>query len=131
MEIFYSEIRAVHIGAVMASGLLFLLRALGHNFFGARWPNALPLRILSWTIDTTLLTAALILTTIVRQFPFVDSWLTAKVLLLVVYVILGWLALRASGRRDRLISMVAAIATFLFIISVARAHDPRGIFATI
>lgn len=131
MEIFYSEIRAVHIGAVMASGLLFLLRALGHNLFGARWPSALPLRILSWTIDTTLLTAALILTTIVRQFPFVDSWLTAKVLLLVVYVILGWLALRASGRRDRLISMVAAIATFLFIISVARAHDPRGIFATI
>lgn len=42
------------------------------------------MRILSWTIDTTLLSAALMLMTIVRQYPFVHGWLTVKVLLLVV-----------------------------------------------
>lgn len=40
--------------------------------------EAWPLRFLSYTIDTILLTAALMLMTIVAQYPFVDSWLTIK-----------------------------------------------------
>ena len=79
MEEFYPQIRAVHIWSVTASGLLFALRAGALNLLGAAWPRMLPVRLLSWTIDTTLLTAALILMTIVRQYPLVDSWLTVKV----------------------------------------------------
>ena len=48
-----------------------------------------PLRYLSYTIDTVLLTAALMLATILHQYPFVHAWLTVKVLLLVVYIVLG------------------------------------------
>ena len=40
MEPFYLEIRAVHIAAVLTSGALLLLRGLGLNLFGARWPMA-------------------------------------------------------------------------------------------
>ena len=35
--------------------------------------------------------AALMLVTILHQYPFVQSWLTVKVLLLVVYIVLGML----------------------------------------
>ena len=66
---------------------------------GARWHMAAPLRYLSYTIDTVLLTAALMLATMLHQYPFVHGWLTAKVLLLVVYVVLGSYALKRGATR--------------------------------
>lgn len=130
MEAFYLEIRHVHIAAVTLSGSLFLLRALAANAFGATWTMNAPVRYLSYTIDSILLTAALMLMTIVHQFPFVNAWLTAKVLLLIVYIVLGSFALkRAKSRTARLLYSAAAITVFLFIVSIARAHDALGIFA--
>lgn len=128
MEAFYLEIRAVHIGSVIMSGLLMLLRGVAYNGFGAKWVIAWPVRTLSYTIDTVLLTAALMLTTIIHQFPFVDSWLTIKVLLLVGYIWLGYNALRGGSARIRWSSLAGAILVYGFIISVARAHAPLGIF---
>lgn len=127
MESFYLELRAVHIGAVLASGGLFLLRALALNLFGAGWPMARPLRRLAYAIDTVLLAAALILLTIVRQYPFVDGWLTTKIVLLIAYIALGVFALRAGTRWRRIGFTAAATGTYLFIISIARAHDPLGL----
>ena len=126
---FYPEIRWVHIAAVTASGTLFMLRGAG-ALAGAAWPMFAPLRYLTYTIDTVLLTAALMLVTILHQYPFVHGWLTAKVLLLVVYIVLGSLALkRARTRRARAWSYAAALAVFLFIVGIARAHHALGILA--
>ena len=125
---FYAEIRLVHIAAVLASGALFALRGLA-LLLGAAWAMALPIRILSWTIDTVLLTAALILMTIVQQYPFVHAWLSVKVMLLVVYVVLGHLAFRKSRTpMARLWFWLAALFVYGFIFSVARAHHPSGLF---
>ena len=126
---FYAEIKWVHIAAVLCSGALFALRG-AVMLAGARWYMAAPLRYLSYTIDTVLLTAALMLATILHQYPFVHAWLTTKVVLLVVYVILGSYALkRGATRIVRVRAYFAALLVFGFIISVARAHDPRGVFA--
>src|SRR5690606_8715563 len=95
---FYLEIRLVHIAAVLASGGLFLVRGLA-AFAGAGWAMTAPLRYLSYTIDTVLLTAALMLMTIVQQYPFVHGWLTMKVSLLIVYVALGVVAFRLGPTR--------------------------------
>lgn len=125
---FYPEIKLVHVGAVIASGSLFAARG---TLMLARSPlaNHAVLRYLSYAIDTTLLTAALMLVTILHQYPFVQGWLTVKVLLLVVYIVLGSLALkRGRTRAMRAACYFAALAVYLFIVSVARAHDPRGIF---
>lgn len=123
---FYSEIRQVHIAAVLASGGLFLLRGIV-LFSGGRWVLAPPLRYLTYTIDTVLLTAALMLMTIVQQYPFVDDWLTVKVLLLVVYILLGFFAFwKGRGRAVRIGCWLAALVVFGYIFSVARAHDPLG-----
>ncbi len=127
MEEFYLQIRWVHIGSVIASGLLFAFRGAALNLFGAAWTRAMPLRLLSWTIDTTLLTAALMLMTVVEQYPFRDHWLTVKVLLLVVYIGLGAVALNPSRpRKMRLGFFAAAVLVFLYIVTVARAHHPLG-----
>lgn len=132
MEEFYLQIRTVHIWAVTASGLLFALRGGAFNLLGATWPKTLPVRLLSWVIDTTLLTAALMLMTIVRQYPFVDHWLTVKVTLLVVYIGLGTQAFApARSRSARIGFWLAALLVFGFIVTVARAHNPLGLFAAL
>ncbi|MGE0665813.1 MAG: SirB2 family protein [Sphingomonadales bacterium] len=129
MEAFYLEIRNVHFWAVLSSGALLLLRGTALNLLGAGWALGWPLRYLSWVVDTVLLTSALMLTTIIRQFPFIDSWLTVKVLLLAPYLVLGYLALRAKSRRKRVVALLGAGAAFGFIYTVARAHQPLGLFA--
>ena len=126
---FYPQVKAVHVAAVIASGLLFLLRGCAVQL-GAQWATAAPLRWLSYSIDTVLLTAALILVTILHQYPFVHGWLTAKVVLLIAYVVLGSLALkRGRTRAVRTSCFVAAVVVYLFIVSIARAHSPFGIAA--
>lgn len=132
MEEFYPQIRTVHMAAVAASGLLFALRGGAWNLLGAGWPKVLAVRILSWTIDTILLVAALALTAIIHQYPFIDAWLTVKVALLVVYIGLGTLAFAPTrSRRVRIGFWIAALVVFGFIVTVARAHDPLGVFATL
>jgi uncharacterized membrane protein SirB2 len=126
---FYPQIKAVHIAAVIESGCLFFLRGAALQF-GAQWTMAAPLRYLSYSIDTVLLTAALMLATILHQYPFVHGWLTAKVLLLVCYVALGSFALkRGRTRAVRTACWIAALLIYLLIVSIARAHHPLGIIA--
>lgn len=123
---FYPEIRLTHIVAVLASGGLFLMRGLAVNL-GAQWAMSAPLRYLSYTIDTVLLTAALMLATLLHQYPFVHGWLTVKVSMLVAYIALGTFALkRGRTRTTRWACYLAALLVYAFIISVARAHHPLG-----
>jgi uncharacterized membrane protein SirB2 len=127
---FYPQIRSVHIAAVLLSGSLFFLRGLALHL-GGRWAMAAPLRYLSYTIDTVLLTAALMLATILHQYPFVHGWLTTKVALLVGYVALGTYALkRGRTRTTRVACWIAALLVYAFMITVARAHHPLGVLAT-
>jgi len=131
MLAYYPEIKLVHIVAVLASGGLFFIRGLVLHL-GGKWAMAAPLRYLSYTIDTVLLTAALMLATMLHQYPFVHGWLTVKVLLLVVYIVLGSFALkRGQTKRTRVISWIAALLVYAFIISVARAHHPAGLFVAL
>jgi uncharacterized membrane protein SirB2 len=126
---FYPEIRLVHIWAVSMSGTLFALRGLALVVAGAGWPKAMPVRLLAYSIDTTLLTAALMLMTLVGQYPFVDGWLTVKVLMLVLYIGLGTMAFRQDRTKTARVGFfAAALAVYGFIISVALAHHPLGIF---
>ena len=127
MIAFYLQIKLVHIAAVLASGGLFALRG-ALVLAGVRWAMAAPLRYLSYTIDTVLLTAALMLLTALKLNPFVVPWLSVKLVLLVAYVVLGSLALkRARTRRARALCYAAALATFAFMYFVARTHHPLGL----
>lgn len=122
----YPQIKLVHICAVIASGALFALRGL-MMLAGSRVANHAALRFTSYTIDTVLLTAALMLATILHQYPLVHGWLTAKVLLLAVYIVLGSVALkRGKSHRTRAMAFVAALLVFVCIVGIARAHHPLG-----
>jgi len=121
---FYSQIKWVHVAAVLASGTIFLLRGLAVQG-NARWPMTAAVRYLSYSIDTVLLTAALMLLTILPGAVYANGWLTVKLTLLVVYVVLGSIALKRGRTRNvRLVSFVAALAVYGSIIAIARLHHP-------
>jgi len=129
MATYYLSIKGLHILCVIASGSLFALRGIA-VLAGAGWGNHTALRWLSYAIDTTLLTTALMLVAIVHQYPFVHAWLTFKVACLVAYIVLGVFALRrAPTRRTRAACFIGALAIYAFIISVARTHHPFGFFS--
>ncbi len=124
----FSGIRATHIACVALSGGLFSYRAL-LRIGGAAADHGV-LRFASYLIDTTLLGAAVLLTLILRQYPFVDGWLTAKVLLLPVYIAFGSFALkRARSRRGRIVATLGAWLTFAAIIGIAVTQNPAGWFS--
>lgn len=80
-------------------------------------------------IDTVLLVSALLLAMLIQQYPGVHDWLTVKVMALVVYILLGMVALRRGPTRSiRAGAFVLALATFGFIVSVAIYHHPAGLF---
>lgn len=123
---FYPQIKQLHVGAVFASGSLFLLRGLAVQA-GAAWGMSTPVRYLSYGIDIVLLAAALMLLTLLPAAVFANGWLWAKIGLLVVYVGLGTFALkRGRTARVRLASYVGALAVFVCMYLVARTHDPLG-----
>lgn len=125
---FYPQIKQFHILLALLSGSLFALRG-GFALAGARWPHALPVKWLSYSVDTALLTAALMLLTILPGAMFANGWLWVKLALLLVYVVLGVFALRrARTRRGRVLAYAAALLAFLAIYSVARAHQPLGFY---
>ena len=129
---FYPQIKLLHIAMVVCSGSLFLLRGLLVQLGRQGIAMAAPVRWLSYAIDTTLLTAALMLLTILPHDLFANGWLTVKLVLVVMYVVLGTIALkRGRTPRARAFAYVAALLVFAFIITIARAHQPLGIFFTL
>ena len=118
----YHQILLLHVGCVALSGMLFagrgVLRILDRPLAGHR-----ALRIVSYCIDTLLLTAAVLLMLIIHQYPFVDGWLTVKVLLLLLYIALGMTTLKwARTRPGRIVGCSAALLTFCAIVAVAVWH---------
>jgi uncharacterized membrane protein SirB2 len=131
MTEYYLVLRNVHIACAILTIMLFVLRG-GLMLADSRWQQNVVLRHLPHAVDTVLLTTALMLTTVIHQFPFAVDWLTAKVVLLVAYIVLGSIALkRGRTKTVRVAAFVAALATVGYLVTVARAHHPLGIFAAL
>ncbi len=118
----------LHVSCVIASGSLFAARGTMH-LVDARMAHRPALRYLSYGIDTTLLAAGVALAVIVHQAPFVQAWLTVKLLAVLAYIGLGIQALRCSRtRRARAGFLFAALAMYGFVVSVALTRSPWGVF---
>ena len=128
MAVFYPQIRDVHIFSATLSGSLFALRG-ACMLAGMRWPRVAPVRYASYAIDTTLLTAALMLVTILPAAMFANHWLTVKLCFVVAYVALGIATMRARGRGVRVACYLAALVAFALVVGIARMHQPLGWFA--
>ncbi len=118
----YETLRAAHVAAVVISIGLFALR-------GAWMVADSPLlttrvvRILPHVVDTVLLAAGIGLAVLSHQYPFVQPWLTAKIVGLVLYIVLGTIALkRGRSRGVRILALTAALAVVAWIVATARCR---------
>ena len=107
----YSLVKYVHVASVVLSLVGFFVRGIlmirASPLLNSRW-----IRVLPHINDTILLLAALALAVMSEQYPFVAGWVTAKVLGVIAYIILGSLALRAGSTRNmRITWWLAALAT--------------------
>ena len=120
----YLILRNLHVGAVAVSIGLFVLRGLW--MLGAPHRLRAPwVRIVPHVVDTVLLASAIALAVQTFQYPLAQSWLTAKVLGLVAYVLLGMVALRhGRTRSQRALAWISALTVFTYIVMVAVTRDP-------
>ena len=121
-----SWLRIVHVAAATLSLALFLLRGawmlLDSPRLQDRW-----VRVVPHVVDTVFLAAGIALAIRIAQYPFVHAWLTAKVFALVAYIVLGTIALkRGRTKAIRAAAFVAALATFAYIVGVARTRSPES-----
>lgn len=123
---FYPHIKTAHVALVATSGLLFALRGAA-VLAGHTWPLSGALRLSSVAIDSALLAVGVVLWSLLALHPLRDPWLGVKLLLLLLYIVLGSLALkRARTQHGRVLAYAAALICYLYMVSVALAHHPLG-----
>jgi len=113
----------LHVACAVTSPVLFSLRAWAA--IRGRDPAAGFLRIVPHVVDTVLVLVGLVLASLVDQWPFVNGWLTAKVLALPVYVGIGHFAVRrARTTAARIAAWLLALVVLAYIFGVALTMDP-------
>ena len=117
-------VKHIHVACVVLTFSLFFIRGLwmivDSDLLQRKWTRRVPP-----VIDTVLLASAIVLAITIHQYPFVDAWLTAKVVALFFYIGLGMLALTyGKTKQIRIGSWVAAQLCFLYIVAVALTKNP-------
>ncbi len=121
----YLLVKNIHIGLVLLSGSLFVLRGLWVLLMGSGSGLQKKVNRLSYVIDTCLLLAALLLLMILNYAPLSAAWLQAKLLLLVLYVVFGVFAFRNKYSMEvRWLAYSAALLCFAGMYYSARLHQP-------
>lgn len=83
------------------------------------------LRRLPHINDTLLFAAGLALAIISRQYPFAEAWITAKLAAVLLYIALGFVALRRTFSAPlRIASGISALAVAGYIVAVALTKNP-------
>lgn len=120
----YALLKLTHVACAVLSYGGFFVRGVwmmrDSAMLERRWVKVLP-----HANDTLLLASAIALAAMSRQYPFVQGWLSAKVLALVLYIGLGMAALRAGRAKPlRITAWVSAQLVFIYIAWVAFTRNP-------
>jgi uncharacterized membrane protein SirB2 len=116
--------KSIHVSCVILTFVLFFIRGVwvivDSDLLQRKWAKRVPP-----VIDTILLASAIVLAVTIHQYPFVHSWLTAKVVAMFLYIGLGMLALTYGKTKTvRIGAWVAAQFCFAYIAAVAITKNP-------
>jgi uncharacterized membrane protein SirB2 len=116
-------LKHLHVTSVVLSISGFLVRGVW-MMQESPWLQKKWVRVAPHIIDTILLVSAILLAMQIQQYPFVQNWLTAKVLALIAYIVVGAVGLKyGRTKKIRIGAWLAAIAIFLYIVLVALTHQ--------
>tara|TARA_A200000113_G_C8663219_1_gene289860 strand:+ start:231 stop:602 length:372 start_codon:yes stop_codon:yes gene_type:complete len=120
----YMMAKHLHLTAVGLSILFFIFRfiwsQLDANALSKKWVKILP-----HIIDTVLLGSAVWLCIILSQYPFVNAWLTFKLIGVILYIVFGLFALKkAKTTLSKWAFFIAAIGVLMATAMVAVTKQP-------
>lgn len=119
MENLYLPIKHIHLTLIAFSVLFFIVRAvlmfINKPIHDKKWA-----KMTSRIADTFLLISAITLCLIINQYPISDNWLTEKVLCLIAYIVLAYIALyRAKTMKNKVLTSVGAVGWVLIAGKIA------------
>jgi len=121
---YFSLLKQLHLATIAITLALFVLRGVWMMTAPARL-QARWVRIVPHVNDSLLLASGIGLAVLMQQYPLVHGWLTAKFFALILYIVLGTLALkRGKTRGQRIAAWAAALLVFGYMVAVAITHDP-------
>ncbi len=115
----YTTLAFIHIVTAFISVTGFFIRGIwmmqSSSLLQQRW-----VRVTPHINDTVLLLSAIALVIITSQYPGPAGWLNAKIVALVVYIVLGIIALnRGKTKGIRVTAWSLALLTYAYIVMVA------------
>lgn len=115
----YLILKHIHMTTAYLTVVLFALRLLLDAVGKPDWRQT-PLRWIPHANDTVLLVAAISLLFVTPWMPFVHGWLTAKIFLLVGYIVAGVFAMKPTASLTvRLVASVLALVQVMAIFHLA------------
>lgn len=122
----YMALKHLHMTSAVLGFLLLLVRGVWMMRDSGLLDSKVS-KILPHVINTVLLLSAIGLMIQLKQYPFVEGWVTTKLLALVAYIVLGVIAMKGGRTKPvRIAAFAGAVATFAFILSVAITRHPAG-----
>lgn len=121
-------IKSIHVITVLVSISGFILRGIwviiDSPRLHQRWVKIVP-----HINDTLLLITGITLAFNIQQYPLVHGWLTAKIIALLAYIGLGMATIgHGRSKPQRIITWLAGILVFMYIIGVARTRQAFFLF---
>ena len=127
----YLLVKHLHIGMAYLSISLFILRS-SLSVAGSPLLQHKVVKILPHLVDTFLLLFAILLMITIKQYPFADTWLTAKLIALLFYIGIGTIAIkRGKTAVLRLWASIIAVMIFTYILGVAKTHHALSWLAVV
>ena len=114
----YELLKMLHLSLVLISGLGFALRGFIRLVLRRRLAHPLA-RFGPHLIDTLLLFSGIGLWWLIGYSPLASGWFGLKLVLIVVYIVLGIRAFRVASERSAVIHYLIALAVFLSIAWLA------------
>lgn len=122
----YVLLKQVHVSFALASIIGFVLRW-NWRMSGSHLSQMMLTKTVPHVIDTLFLTTGVALAFSIHQYPLVNPWLTAKITGLLVYIVLGMLAMSGKLSKPwRVTAFLTAVTTYAWILTVARFKSPLG-----
>ncbi|GGI72419.1 SirB2 family protein [Shewanella gelidii] len=120
MEFFYSlypYVKHLHLTLVAISVLFFIVRFVLHMRQAAVMERKV-MKIAPHVIDTFMLLSGLTLCFLILQYPFVDAWLTEKIIGVAAYILLGVMAMHPN--KNKLYKVFAFFGAMGWIVYIAK-----------
>jgi uncharacterized membrane protein SirB2 len=122
----YLLIKQFHMSLALVSITGFVIRWIW-RMSKSHFSNKLAVRVLPHLIDSLFLASAITMIYLQGQVPIGNAWLIAKIAGLVMYIMLGILAMRsAPDAKLSLPAFLLAVLVFCWVFSVAHMKTPSG-----